>query len=78
MEMLKIHIRYVPGWTIRCRSRTLLIEIVGRIKLGSSTDDECMAAFKELCLLEGIIPALESSHALAFLEKSKTRNIRAE
>ena len=30
------------------------------------TDDEALAAFHELCRLEGIIPALESSHALAY------------
>ena len=29
------------------------------------TDDEAVAAFDELCRCEGIIPALESSHALA-------------
>lgn len=33
----------------------------------SVTDDEATAAFKQLCKLEGIIPALESSHALAYL-----------
>ncbi len=30
------------------------------------TDDEALAAFHTLCRLEGIIPALESSHALAY------------
>ena len=30
----------------------------------SITDDEALEAFKTLCLHEGIIPALESSHAL--------------
>ena len=29
------------------------------------TDDEAVAAFQLLCKLEGIIPALESAHALA-------------
>ncbi|HIE90616.1 MAG: tryptophan synthase subunit beta [Methylophilaceae bacterium] len=33
------------------------------------TDDEAMAAFHGLCRTEGIIPALESSHALAHAEK---------
>ncbi len=33
------------------------------------TDDEAMAAFHNLCRTEGIIPALESSHALAHAEK---------
>lgn len=33
------------------------------------TDEEAMAAFHSLCRTEGIIPALESSHALAHAEK---------
>jgi tryptophan synthase beta chain len=35
----------------------------------SITDDEALAGFKRLCLKEGIIPALESSHAIAYVEK---------
>jgi tryptophan synthase beta chain len=31
----------------------------------SATDDEALAAFNDLCRLEGIIPALESAHAVA-------------
>ena len=34
----------------------------------SCTDREALAAFHRLCRLEGIIPALESSHALAAAE----------
>jgi tryptophan synthase beta chain len=30
-------------------------------------DDEALAAFRRLCRLEGIIPALEPSHAVAWL-----------
>ncbi len=37
----------------------------GRADYVSITDDEALEAFKTLCLHEGIIPALESSHALA-------------
>jgi len=37
----------------------------------NATDDEAMQAGLELCKLEGIIPAIESSHALAALEKMK-------
>ncbi len=37
----------------------------------SITDDEAVTAAFQLCKLEGIIPALESSHALAVLEKIK-------
>jgi tryptophan synthase beta chain len=36
-----------------------------RAEYVSVTDDEALAAFHALCRLEGIIPALESSHALA-------------
>ncbi len=43
----------------------------GRISYEAVTDLEVMAAFENLCHLEGIIPALESSHALAYLEKLK-------
>jgi tryptophan synthase beta chain len=42
-----------------------------RLRVGEATDDETLEAFKKLSLLEGIIPALESSHALAYLEKIK-------
>lgn len=44
---------------------------LGRLRVGAATDDETLAAFKKLSLLEGIIPALESSHALAYLERIK-------
>ncbi len=42
-----------------------LFKDVGRARYESITDDQAMNAFKTLCLQEGIIPALESSHALA-------------
>ncbi len=38
---------------------------VGRVEYVPITDDEAMQAFQQCCRLEGIIPALESSHALA-------------
>jgi len=38
---------------------------MGRIKFISATDDEAVAAFQLCSKLEGIIPALESAHALA-------------
>ena len=41
----------------------------GRVSYEAVTDQEVMTAFAELCRLEGIIPALESAHALAYLEK---------
>jgi tryptophan synthase beta chain len=39
----------------------------GRASYRAVTDDEALAAFHLLCRTEGIIPALESSHAIAFL-----------
>ncbi|MET0239810.1 MAG: tryptophan synthase subunit beta [Sphingobium sp.] len=42
---------------------------IGRVRYEPVTDDEALAAFQKLCKLEGIIPALESSHALAVLER---------
>ena len=39
---------------------------IGRVQYESITDDEALAAFHELTLVEGIIPALESSHAVAY------------
>ena len=38
---------------------------LGRVEYHYATDDEALAAFSELSAVEGIIPALESSHALA-------------
>ena len=38
----------------------------GRARYVAVTDEEALQAFQTLCLLEGIIPALESAHALAW------------
>ena len=43
----------------------------GRAEFLNATDDEAMQAGLELCKLEGIIPAIETSHALAVLKKKK-------
>ncbi|MGG6463470.1 tryptophan synthase subunit beta [Solilutibacter silvestris] len=39
----------------------------GRVDVWRASDDEALTAARELCALEGILPALESSHALARL-----------
>src|ERR1051325_3569058 len=39
----------------------------GRVKYTAVNDDEALASFHELTRIEGIIPALESAHALAYL-----------
>jgi tryptophan synthase beta chain len=45
----------------------------GRAEYVAATDDEALEAFHKLCRLEGIIPALESSHALAYAAKLAPR-----
>ena len=41
----------------------------GRVEYTYATDDEALEAFQELSREEGIIPALESSHAIAYVKK---------
>jgi tryptophan synthase beta chain len=43
------------------------LKSIGRVEYVSATDDEAVSAFQWLSEKEGILPALESSHALAFL-----------
>jgi tryptophan synthase beta chain len=43
----------------------------GRVRYEAVTDAEALAAFQSLCRLEGIIPALETAHALAWIEKRR-------
>lgn len=45
----------------------------GRATYANATDEEAMQAGLQLTRFEGIIPAIESSHALAYLEKQKWR-----
>lgn len=42
---------------------------IGRASYDSITDEEALEGFKLLSRLEGIIPALESSHAIALAQK---------
>ena len=42
---------------------------IGRVKYVPISDDEALVAFQSCCRLEGIIPALETAHALAAVEK---------
>jgi tryptophan synthase beta chain len=44
---------------------------LSRLRVETATDNETLKSFQKLSVLEGIIPALESSHALACLEKIK-------
>ncbi len=42
---------------------------VGRVQYVPIDDEEALQAFRDLTLIEGIIPALESSHAIAYVKK---------
>ncbi|WP_417596552.1 tryptophan synthase subunit beta [Oceanospirillum sp.] len=42
---------------------------IGRVNYVTANDDEVLSAFRELTRVEGIMPALESSHALAYGRK---------
>ncbi|MDB9741593.1 tryptophan synthase subunit beta [Akkermansiaceae bacterium] len=42
---------------------------IGRAEYDFATDDEALAAFSEVASTEGIIPALESAHAMAYVSK---------
>ena len=45
------------------------LQEAGRVEYTYATDDDALAAFKELAHTEGIIPALESAHAIAYISK---------
>ena len=45
----------------------------GRVRYESATDQEALDAFQALSRLEGIIPALETAHALAWVRRSRGR-----
>jgi tryptophan synthase beta chain len=45
----------------------------GRVRYESATDQEALDAFQSLSRLEGIIPALETAHALAWVRRSRGR-----
>jgi tryptophan synthase beta chain len=51
---------------------------LGRVTYEAVDDREVILAFETLCRLEGIIPALESSHALAYLERNRGRFAKDE
>jgi tryptophan synthase beta chain len=45
------------------------MQVTGEATYDSATDEEALAAFKTLAHTEGILPALESSHALAYAKR---------
>ena len=51
---------------------------IGRVTYDSITDKEAIETFKLMCKIEGIIPALESSHAIAYGMKIAKKYSKAE
>ena len=51
---------------------------LGRARYAKASDKDALAAAHELCRLEGILPALESAHAIAYLIKAKRRFKRGD
>ena len=54
------------------------LNAIGRAEYGAVTDDEALDAFQLLARKEGIIPALESAHALAYALKMITNEPEKE
>lgn len=52
-----------------------MMRAVGRCEYRAITDDEALEAFQDLSKLEGIIPALESSHALALAKQLAAEDV---
>jgi tryptophan synthase beta chain len=48
---------------------------VGRAEYHAVTDEEALEGFQRLSQLEGIIPALETSHAIAYLEVRRQQRL---
>jgi tryptophan synthase beta chain len=46
---------------------------IGRVNYVSINDEEALTAFRKLTRIEGIMPALESAHAVAYAEKMAPR-----
>jgi len=53
-----------------------MLKETGRLTLGEATDEEAVEAFVYLSRTEGIIPALESAHAVAYVLKENKRYSR--
>lgn len=55
-----------------------LLHDLGRVQYQGVTDSEAVEAFKLLCRFEGIIPALESSHALAAAIREAKKRLKTD
>ncbi|TDJ46028.1 MAG: tryptophan synthase subunit beta [Gammaproteobacteria bacterium] len=51
-----------------------LLDAIGRVSYTTATDDEALDALQECCVAEGLLPALESAHALAGARRWAQKN----
>ena len=51
-----------------------LLKLVGRVQYVTASDSEALSALEECCALEGILPALETAHAIAGARRWATEN----
>ena len=51
-----------------------LLQYIGRVHYESATDEEALEALSELCMMEGILTALETAHAFAAAKKWAIKN----
>ena len=76
MDKPAMSARSQPAWTIRALGRSTAIgrtaaawfdaeSMSGRVTYTTCTDEQALAAFDAMARREGILPALESSHAVA-------------
>ena len=61
-----------PSWLQELRAASYL-KSAGRLECHSVTDQEALDAFRFFSQTEGIIPALESAHAVAWLMRKENR-----
>src|SRR5258708_25627401 len=54
-----------------------MLAATGRAEYHSATDDEALAGFQLLAATEGIVPALEPAHAIAWVAREAGHGIRA-
>ena len=51
-----------------------LLKMIGRVEYVTASDSEALDALAECCALEGILPALETAHAIAGARRWATSN----
>src|SRR5262249_34079224 len=64
-----------PSWPRWGGARHAQLAAMGRAEYPYATDEEAVAAFELLSVTEGIVPALEPAHAIAWLAREAGRSV---